>query len=74
MSSSLARNGRRLSAAATANLLKSWCWEIIPRQPFSPDLALSDFRLSPKINEHLRGQRFHSNEDVQNQVKKWSRA
>jgi hypothetical protein len=62
---------RPFSAATTVNLLKSWCWGILPH---SPDLALSDFHLSPKTNEHLRGQLFHSNEDVQNEVKKWLRA
>jgi hypothetical protein len=27
------------------------------------------FHLLPKIKKHLRGQRFHFNEDVQNKVK-----
>jgi hypothetical protein len=26
------------------------------------------------MEKHLRGQRFHSSEDVQNEVKKWLRA
>jgi hypothetical protein len=26
------------------------------------------------MKKHLRGQRFHSNEDIQNEVKKWLRA
>jgi transposase len=62
------------SVAATVNLLNSWRWEIIPRPPYSPDLASSNFRLFPKVKKHLRGQRFHPNEDVQNEVKKWLRA
>lgn len=49
-------NARPLSAAATENLLKSWCWEILPHPTHSPDPALSDFHLSPKINDYLRGQ------------------
>jgi hypothetical protein len=32
-----------------------------------------DFHLFPKMKKHLRGQHFHSNEDVQNEVKKWLR-
>jgi transposase len=59
------------SAAATVNLLNSWGWEIIPHPPHSPDLAPSVFHLLLKIKKHLRGQRFHSSEDVQTEVKKW---
>jgi histone-lysine N-methyltransferase SETMAR len=54
------------SAAATMNLLNYWGWKILPHPPYSPDLALSDFHLFPKMKKHLRGQRFHSNDDVQN--------
>jgi len=67
-------NARPRSVAATVNLLISWCWEILPHPSYSPDLALSDFRLCPKINEHLSGQRFHSNDDIQIEVKIWLRA
>jgi histone-lysine N-methyltransferase SETMAR len=56
------------------NLLNSWGWEILPHPPYSPHLALSDFHLFPKMKNHLRGQCFHSNEDVQNEVKEWLRA
>jgi histone-lysine N-methyltransferase SETMAR len=56
------------------NLLNSWGWEILPHPPYSPDLAPSDFHLFPKMNKYLRGQRFHSSEDVQNEVKKLLRA
>jgi transposase len=51
------------------NLLNSWGWKILPHPPYSPDLALSDFHLFSKMKKHLRGQRFHCNEDVQNDVK-----
>jgi transposase len=62
------------SAAATVNLLNSWGWEILPHPPHSPDLAPSYFHLFPKMKKYLRGQRFHFNEDVQNEFKKWLRA
>jgi hypothetical protein len=39
--------------------------------PYSPDLAPLEFHLLPKMKKHLRGQCFHFNEDVQNEVKKW---
>jgi hypothetical protein len=54
--------------------LNSCGWEILPHPPYSPDLALPDFHLFPKMKKHVRGQRFHFNEDVQNEVKKWLRA
>jgi transposase len=64
-------NARPHSDTATLNLLNSWGWEILPHPPYSPDLAPSDFHLVfPKMKKHLRGQRFRSNEDVQNEVKK----
>ncbi|GFR79425.1 histone-lysine N-methyltransferase SETMAR [Elysia marginata] len=31
---------------------------------YSPDLAPCDFHLFPKIKEHLRGQRFETEEDI----------
>jgi histone-lysine N-methyltransferase SETMAR len=52
------------------NLFKSWGWEIIPHPPYSSDLTSSDFHQFPDMEKYLRGQRFHSNEDVQNEVKK----
>jgi histone-lysine N-methyltransferase SETMAR len=67
-------NSRPHSAAATVNLWNSWGWEILPHPPYSPDFAPSAFHLFPKTKKHLRGQRFHSTEDVQNEAKKWLRA
>jgi hypothetical protein len=67
-------SARPHNAAATMNILNSWGWEILPHPPYSPDLASSDFHLFPKMKKNLRGQHFHSNEDVQNEVKKWLRA
>jgi transposase len=49
-------------------------WKILPHPPYSPDLEPSDFHLFSKMKKHLTGQRFHSNENVQNEVKKWLRA
>jgi hypothetical protein len=39
-----------------------------------PDFTPSDFHLFPKTKKHLKSQLFQSNEDVQNEVKKWLRA
>jgi hypothetical protein len=51
------------SAATTVYLLNSWSWDNLS------DLAPLDFHLSSKIKEYLRGQCFHSSQDVQNKVK-----
>jgi transposase len=67
-SSSFHDNARPHSAAATVNPLNSWGWEIFPHPPCSPDLAPSDFHVLPKMKKHPRSQRFHSSEDVQNEV------
>jgi histone-lysine N-methyltransferase SETMAR len=37
------------SAAATANLLNSWGWKILPHPPYSPDLIPSDFHIFQKM-------------------------
>jgi hypothetical protein len=56
------------------NLLNSWDWGILPHPPYIPDLAPSDLNLFLKREKLFRGQRFHSNEDVQNEIKKLLRA
>jgi transposase len=47
------------------NLLTSWGWEILPHPPHSPDFNRQT-SMFPKMEKH-----FHSNEDFQNEVKKW---
>ena len=37
---------------------------VLPQPPYSPDLAPADFWLFPQVKEQLKGQRFHSAEDV----------
>ena len=39
-------------------------FEILPHPPYSPDLALSDYYLFPKLKSVLRGKRFETNNDV----------
>jgi hypothetical protein len=45
----------------------------IPHLLRSPDLVPSDFRLFPKLEKHTRGLRFQTDEDVQEEVKRWLR-
>ena len=44
--------------------LASWGWEVLPHPPYSPDLSPCDFFLFPRIKEGIRGQRFHTEEEV----------
>ena len=44
---------------------------ILLHPPYSPDLAPSDFFLFPSLKKHLKGQRFHSNEDVISAGEEW---
>ena len=46
-------------------------FKILPHPQYSPDLAPSDFFLLPSLKKHLKGQRFHSNEDVISAVEEW---
>ena len=44
--------------------LESWNWETLPHPPYSPDLSPCDFFLFPRIKEPLRGQRFTTEDEV----------
>ncbi|KAJ4427144.1 hypothetical protein ANN_24760, partial [Periplaneta americana] len=39
--------------------------------PYSPDLAPSNFRLFPKLKQHLCGKKFSSSNEVVQSVKQW---
>ena len=43
---------------------------IVPQSPYSPDLALCDFRLFPKLQRPLRGTRFESIDEIKAELKK----
>ena len=40
----------------------------VPHPPYSPDLALYDFWLFPKLKENLRGCRYETNKEVREAV------
>jgi transposase len=46
-------------------------WNVLPHPPYSPDLAASDYHLFGSLKEHLGRKRFHSNEDVIQDVQNW---
>ena len=39
--------------------------QLLPHPPYSPDLALCDFSLFPRIKKHLKGKKFDSNSEVE---------
>ncbi|GFS04837.1 histone-lysine N-methyltransferase SETMAR [Elysia marginata] len=49
---------------AVTDVLVGYKWELLEHPRYSPDLAPCDFHLFPKMKEHLRGQRFETEEDI----------
>ena len=43
-------------------------FELLPHRPYTPDFALSDFFLFPKLKSHRRRHYFWNNDDVINAV------
>ena len=52
------------TARVITELLDQYEWSQLEHPRYSPDLAPCDFWLFPKMKEHLRGQRFESEEDI----------
>ena len=46
-------------------------YELIPHPGYSPDLAPSDFFLSPNLKKYIRGLHFRSDEEVVTAVEEW---
>jgi hypothetical protein len=59
------------AAARTQAMLQEFGWEVFEYPAYSPDLALRDFHLFPKLKEFLGGRRFKSDEEVKDAVKGW---
>ncbi|GFX45407.1 hypothetical protein TNCV_1026671 [Trichonephila clavipes] len=45
-------------SAQTQDVLEKLKFTVVPQLPYSPDLALSNFWLFPKLKETLKGRRF----------------
>jgi transposase len=54
----------------TANMMKAAIqeldWEILPRPPYSPDLAPSDYHLFRSLSNNLRGVSFNDDAELKN--------
>jgi hypothetical protein len=48
-------------------------WELLEHLPYSPDLAPSDFHLFGPLKNHLGGERFADDEEVETEVRSWLR-
>jgi hypothetical protein len=55
-------NARPHTAAYTRTLLEHFNWELFDHHPYSPDLALSGYRLFAYLKNWFRLQSFNNNE------------
>ena len=46
-------------------------YDLIPHPAYSPDLAPSDFFLTPNMKKDIRGLHFRSDEEVMTAVEEW---
>ena len=67
----LQHNARPHTHAASRDAIQRLEFAVLPHPPYSPDLAPSDFHLSPKLKEHLKSQRFSCDEEMKSAVRKW---
>ncbi|GFR72797.1 histone-lysine N-methyltransferase SETMAR [Elysia marginata] len=66
-------NARPHTSRQTEEALHKMNFVVLPHPSYSSDLAPSDFYLFPKLKEHLRGNRYESDEDVEAAVRHWFR-
>ncbi|KFD66990.1 hypothetical protein M514_20856, partial [Trichuris suis] len=59
------------SSRTVRTVLREFRWELIPHQPYCPDLAPSDFFLFPKLKEHLKGTLFEPMDNAKRAVSTW---
>jgi histone-lysine N-methyltransferase SETMAR len=61
-------NARPHTSGTVSEILEKYGWQVLPHQPYSPDMSPSDFDLFPKLKKPLHGKRFRSIADVSNEV------
>lgn len=59
------------TAGVTQELLRKFKWEVWRHPPYSPDLAPCDYHLFGSLKQDLGGQRFATDNEVQEAVSKW---
>ncbi len=53
------------TAGLTLQHLRNLGWTVIPQPPYSPDLALNDFWLYPRVKRGLKGRKFRTTQDLE---------
>jgi histone-lysine N-methyltransferase SETMAR len=61
------------SSAGTRGATERLGFSLLPHPPYSPDMIPSDFHHFPKLKEHLRGQNFGSDEEVNSAMRNFFR-
>ena len=69
--SALLDNATAHTSQVTMTAATECGFEILPHAQYSPDMAPSDFCLFPKLNSHLRGTQYGSNEGIIEAVNKY---
>ncbi|KFD49184.1 hypothetical protein M513_09906 [Trichuris suis] len=64
-------NAPAYSSRTVRTVLREFRWKVIPHPPYSPDRALSDFFLFPKLKEHIKGTLFESMDVAKRAVSTW---
>ena len=64
-------NVRPHTAVHTVETLRKLKFEVMAHPPYSPDLAPSDYHLFGPLKEALRGRRFTSDQEVNEEVRAW---
>ena len=64
-------NARVHTCKVTMDAVERNGYELIPHPAYSPDLAPSDFFLSPNLKKDFRGLHFQSDEEVMTAVEEW---
>ena len=67
-------NARPHTSRATVREIERLGWSVMRQQPYSPDLAPSDYHLFGPMKDHLRGRRFEGDAAVKSAVKEWIRS
>ena len=67
-------NARPHTARKTIDMINELCWDLISHPPYSPDLAPSDYALFPYMKSFLRGRRFNTRAELEEETKSVLRA
>ena len=67
-------NARPHTARSTVATTQDLSFECLPHQPYSPDLAPSDFHVFGPLKGAMGGKSFRSDEEVQQAVHEWLRS